>query len=172
MSFAKETYNNLMELIEKNEAFFFKDFNLHDKTYRIMNYRLASWSLFQEPGAMNCRGIMYDVTDPHNVKLVSLPPEKFFNYEEGGVDHTKGKLGDKMVKMDGSLISTYLHNGEMFFKSKASLFSSQALDAMKFLNKDENLEFKKELESLVNRGFTVNLEYTFSRKSYCYSISN
>lgn len=73
MSFAKETYNNLMELIEKNEAFFFKDFNLHDKTYRIMNYRLASWSLFQEPGAMNCRGIMYDVTDPHNVKLVSLP---------------------------------------------------------------------------------------------------
>jgi T4 RnlA family RNA ligase len=160
MNFAQETYDNLMKLIEKNEAFFFKDFNLHDKNYRIMNYRLASWTLFQEPSSLNCRGIMFDVTEPNNVKLVSLPPEKFFNYEEGGVDHTKGKLGDKMVKMDGSLISTYMHNGELFFKSKGSLFSSQALDAMKLLNKEENAKFKKELESLVNRGFTVNLEYT------------
>ncbi len=160
MNFAQETYKNLMELISKNEAFFFKDFTLQDKTYRIMNYRLASWSLFQEPSALNCRGIMYDVTDETNVKLVSLPPEKFFNYEEGGVEHTKGKLGDKMVKMDGSLISTYTHNGEMFFKSKGSLFSSQALDAMKLINKDEFSQFKNELVKLVELGYTVNLEYT------------
>lgn len=160
MNFAQKTYNNLMKLIEKNEAFFYKDFNLHDKVYRIMNYRLASWTLFQEPSSIDCRGIMYDVTDSNMVKLVSLPPEKFFNYEEGGVDHTKGKLGDKMVKMDGSLISTYVHNDEVFFKSKGSLFSSQALDSMKFLNKEENSRFKKELDTLVNHGFTVNLEYT------------
>lgn len=160
MNFAQQTYKDLMELISKNEAFFFKDFTLHDKTYRIMNYRLASWSLFQEPSALNCRGIMYDVTDDTNIKLVSLPPEKFFNYEEGGVDHTKGKLGDKMVKMDGSLISTYTHNGEMFFKSKGSLFSSQALDAMKLINKDEFSQFKNELVKLVELGYTVNLEYT------------
>ncbi len=160
MNFAQQTYKDLMELISKNEAFFFKDFTLQDKTYRIMNYRLASWSLFQEPSALNCRGIMYDVTDESNIKLVSLPPEKFFNYEEGGVEHTKGKLGDKMVKMDGSLISTYTHNGEMFFKSKGSLFSSQALDAMKLINKDEFSQFKNELVKLVELGYTVNLEYT------------
>ncbi len=160
MNFEQQTYNHLMNLISKNEAFFFKDFDLDNKTYRIMNYRLASWSLFQEPGALNCRGIMYDITDQNNVKLVSLPPEKFFNYEEGGVDHTKGKIGDKMVKMDGSLISSYIHNGELYFKSKGSLFSSQALDAMKFINREENQNFKDEIFTLVKEGFTVNLEYT------------
>jgi T4 RnlA family RNA ligase len=103
---------------------------------------------------------MFDVTNQENVKLVSLPPEKFFNYEEGGVDHTKGTLGDKMVKMDGSLISTYIHNDQLYLKSKGSLFSSQALDAMKFLDKDENAQLKKELEKLAKSGFTVNLEYT------------
>ncbi len=160
MDFSKKTYNELMELIKNDEAFFFKDFNLQDKTYRIMNYRLASWTSFTSPSALNCRGIMYDVTNEENPKLVSLPPEKFFNYEEGGVDHSKGKLGDKMVKMDGSLISTYLHDGELYFKSKGSLFSSQALDAMKLISKEENLQFKEELKKLAELGYTINLEYT------------
>ncbi len=160
MSFTKKVYKELMELIEKDESFFFKDFSLHDKIYRIMNYNLASWTSFQAPSALNCRGIMFDVTNQEEIILVSLPPEKFFNYEEGGVDHTLGRLGDKMVKMDGSLISTYLHDGELYFKSKGSLFSSQALDAMKMINRDENAQFKKELQQLVNMGFTVNLEYT------------
>jgi T4 RnlA family RNA ligase len=160
MNYEQQTYKNLMTLIENNDAFFFKDFTLDDKVYRIMNYRLASWTLFQEPSSLDCRGIMFDVTNQENVKLVSLPPEKFFNYEEGGVDHTKGTLGDKMVKMDGSLISTYIHNDQLYLKSKGSLFSSQALDAMKFLDKDENAQLKKELEKLAKSGFTVNLEYT------------
>lgn len=160
MKFTESTYNNLMNLCNKSEAFYYKDFPLDDKVYRIMNYRLASWTLFQEPSALNCRGIMYDVTDESNPVLVSLPPEKFFNYEEGGVDHTKGKLGDKMVKMDGSLISTYIHNNDVYFKSKGSLFSSQAFDAMKLLNKDEYNCFKVDILKLINMGFTVNLEYT------------
>lgn len=156
--FVEKNYKDLMNLVTKDEAFFFKDFTLEDKTYRIFNYRLASWTSFMEPSALNCRGIMFDITDEANIKLSSLPPEKFFNYEEGGVDHTICKLGDKMVKMDGSLISTYLHKGQMFLKSKGSLFSSQANDAMRLL--DKTPEFKAELEKLVNQGYTVNLEYT------------
>jgi len=160
MNFAQDTYQNLMNLVKNDESFFFKDFNLQDKTYRIFNYHLASWTSFMAPSALNCRGIMFDVTNQDKVNLVSLPPEKFFNYEEGGVDHTQGKLGDKMVKMDGSLISTYMHDGEIYFKSKGSLFSSQALDAMKYLNREDQAEFKKELKSLIEMGYTVNLEYT------------
>lgn len=158
-SYAEKNFNELMNLTNnKEDDFFFKDFNLEDKVYRIFNYRLASWTSFLEPSALNCRGIMFDVTDLNDVKLVSLPPEKFFNYEEGGVDHTQCKIGDKMVKMDGSLISTYLHNGELYLKSKASLFSSQAGDAMKLLNSTP--EFKEEVKKLVESGYTVNLEYT------------
>ena len=158
--FAKENYENLMKLVEKDEAFHYKDFTLDSKVYRIFNYRLASWTSFQEPNALNCRGIMFDISDEANVKLVSLPPEKFFNYEEGGIDHTIGRLGDKMIKMDGSLISTYEHNGDIYLKSKASLFSSQANVSMAFLNAPENALFKEEVARLVKQGYTVNMEYT------------
>lgn len=154
----KQLFKDLMELVQRDESFFFKDFNLEDKVYRIFNYNLASWTSFQQPGAMDCRGAMFEVSDLNNPVLASLPPQKFFNYEEGGVDHSICKLGDKMIKMDGSLISTYLHKGQMFLKSKGSLFSSQANDAMTLL--DKTPEFKAELERLVNQGFTVNLEYT------------
>lgn len=159
-TYNENIYEDLMKLVENNEAFFFKDFTLDDKVYRIFNYHLASWTLFQEAGALNCRGIMFDITDENKAKLVSLPPEKFFNYEEGGVDHTLGYFGDKMVKMDGSLISTYFHNDDVYLKSKGSLFSEQAVDVMKFLNSEEQKGFKAELLAVVKQGFTVNLEYT------------
>lgn len=154
----QKLFKDLMELVTRDESFFFKDFPLEDKVYRIFNYNLASWTSFQQPGALDCRGAMFEISDINNPVLSSLPPQKFFNYEEGGVDHTVCKLGDKMVKMDGSLISTYMHKGQMFLKSKGSLFSSQANDAMRLL--DTTPEFKAELEKLVNQGYTVNLEYT------------
>lgn len=160
MNFEQKLYTELTELIKKDEAFFSKDFNLDNKTYQIFNYRLASWTSFQAPGALDARGIMFDITNPEQAKLVSAPPQKFFNYEEGGADHTIGKFGDKMVKMDGSLISSYLHNEQLFLKSKASLFSSQALDSMKLLNSDSNKEFKEQLTRLAKSGFTINMEYT------------
>lgn len=160
MKFEQQLYQDLQDLIKKDEAFFFKDFTLEDKVYRIYNYRLASWTSFQTAGAKDARGIMYDVTDPQNVKLVSLPPQKFFNYEEGGVDHTIGKLGDKMVKMDGSLISSYIHKDTFYLKSKGSLFSEQALAAMKLLDKPENKDYKEELTRLAQEGYTINMEYT------------
>lgn len=154
----QQLFKDLMDLVSRDESFFYKDFPLEDKVYRIFNYNLASWTSFQQPGAMDCRGAMFEVSDINNPVLASLPPQKFFNYEEGGVDHTVCKLGDKMVKMDGSLISTYVHKGQMFLKSKGSLFSSQANDAMNLLEKTP--EFKAELERLVNQGYTINLEYT------------
>lgn len=160
MKFEQKLYNELIDLIKSDEAFFAKDFFLEDKTYKIFNYRLASWTSFLKPGAMDARGIMFDVTDESSARLVSAPPQKFFNYEEGGVDHTRGKFGDKMVKMDGSLISSYIHNDQLYMKSKASLFSSQALDSMKFLTQEGNKDFKDELTRLAKSGFTINLEYT------------
>lgn len=156
MEFQNKLYNDLLKLIEKSEAFYFKDFFLDSRVYRIFSYRLASWSLFQYPNALNCRGTMFDITG--SPILVSLPPEKFFNYEEGGIDHSKGVIGSKMVKLDGSLISTYIHNGELRLKTKGSLSSSQAIDAMRFL--ESNTAFKEELFELAQSNLTVNLEYT------------
>jgi RNA ligase len=156
--FEKTTYNNLTSLIKTDDSFYEKSFSIGDNNYKIFNYRLANWSSFQKPSAKNARGIMFDVTDENNPIIVSLPPEKFFNYEEDTIDHTIGKIKDKMCKMDGSLISTYLHNGELFLKSKTDISSTQALESMQLLEKKPAL--KNQIQDLVKKGYTVNMEYT------------
>lgn len=156
----KTLYQDLMALCENSESFHFKDFTLDDQVYRIFNYRLASWTEFEKPNAKNCRGAMFNITDPNVPYIVSLPMEKFFNYEEGNVDHSNAKMIFKMEKLDGSLISTYLHKDEVRLKSKASLFSEQAVAAMAFLNKPENAAYKEAVTILAQCEFTVNFEYT------------
>ena len=147
-----------MNLVEANEAFYYKDFSKDDRTYRIFNYRLASYTNFLEDGALECRGIMYDVTDWEPV-LVSRPMEKFFNLNENpltmNLDLTR--VVDVELKADGSLISTYLHNDELFLKTKGSIESDQAIAAMKYL--DAHPEFKEELTIIALLDNTVNMEW-------------
>ncbi len=144
-----QLYHDLVALCSQNESFYYKDVQLDSVKYRIFNYNLCSYEQFHShPCALNCRGIMFDVTDPENVELVSLPPEKFFNYEEGNGHqvHLAGKLGIQMDKLDGSLISTYLHrineNEQVLrLKSKASLASTQAVEAMNLLTGEQTKIF-------------------------------
>ena len=135
-----QLYDDLVSLCSPNSGFYYKDVQLDSAKYRIFNYNLCSYEQFQMKSALNCRGIMFDITDLENVRLVCLPPEKFFNYEEGDGKniHSLGTFGIQMEKLDGSLISTYLHTndqGQQIFKlkSKASLISTQATEAMNLL---------------------------------------
>ncbi|CAF0940798.1 unnamed protein product [Rotaria sp. Silwood1] len=137
-----QLYHNLTSLCSADNGFYYKDVQLDSTKYRIFNYRLCSYTSFNShPSALNCRGTMFNINDPDNVLLVSLPPEKFFNYEEGNdcEQHELGQLGDQMTKIDGSLISTFLHFNKnnqpiVRLKSKASLISSQSCEAMELLN--------------------------------------
>jgi T4 RnlA family RNA ligase len=133
-------YDDLMSLCSQDETFYYKDIRLHSINYRIFNYRLCSYATFQSRiSALNCRGTMFNITNSKNVQLVSLPPEKFFNYEEGfgrRQFHERGRFGDKMEKMDGTLISTFLHgtaSKEVRLKSKQSLTSKQVMEAIQLL---------------------------------------
>ncbi|CAF0977774.1 unnamed protein product [Rotaria sordida] len=133
-------YDDLMSLCSLDDTFYYKDIRLYSVKYRIFNYRLCSYATFQSrTAALNCRGTMFNMTNPKNVQLVSLPLEKFFNYEEGFGQkqyHERGRLGDKMEKMDGTLISTFLHgtaSKELRLKSKQSLTSKQVVEAMQLL---------------------------------------
>ncbi|CAF2846112.1 unnamed protein product [Rotaria sp. Silwood2] len=157
-------YDSLLSICSSNDGFYYKDVVLDSTTYRIFNYRLCSYTTFHSlPYALNCRGTMFNINDPNNLQLVSLPPEKFFNYEEGiGFDqHKQGQLGDQMDKLDGSLISTFIHFDDknqaiVRLKSKTSLTSSQACEAMELFKG----KFKSEVENLVNLHYTINMEYT------------
>ena len=157
----KNLYNELMNLINSNkdDVFYFVDKENNGVKYRIFNYRLVNWNEFKLPGALSCRGTMFDVTDKNNPKLVCLPMDKFFNYEEGDVNHTNSEFIGYMDKLDGSLISSYICNDKLYLKSKTSLTSEQALDAMKWLDLPENSDYKKEIYNLTKQGFTCNFEW-------------
>lgn len=173
-------YEQLMHLCETNEAFYFNDHETGEVGYvhRIFNYRLASYSDFLQPGALECRGIMYligagagDACTGEGHVCVSRPPEKFFNFEEnpftlfdGGFDEMYEQLAFVMPKSDGSLISTYIDVfGNIKLKSKASLTSEQALAAMEWLKLAKGRYadgVRYAVEVLVRCGHTVNMEWT------------
>ena len=152
-------YENLMSLVEKSEAFYYKDFPKDDRVYRIFNYRLASYTEFLAPDAMECRGHTFDVTD--EPFIVSYPMEKFFNLYENPMtmDLDLTTVTDVEMKADGSLISTYLHNNKLYLKTKGSLESDQAIAAMKYLDLPENVNFKTELTIIALLDNTVNMEW-------------
>lgn len=139
--FSVQIYQDLVTLCGEDNGFFYKDVQLDSITYRIFNYNLCSYEQFhRHPSALNCRGTMFNITDPENVRLVSLPPEKFFNYEEGDGHriHASSAFGVQMEKLDGSLISTYLHMIDgtepiLRLKSKASVTSTHAVQATTLL---------------------------------------
>jgi T4 RnlA family RNA ligase len=159
-----QLYNNLMNLCaEPDSPFSFKDHPLGGDTFRIFNYRIASYSDFCKDDALECRGIMFKMYDDKPVRLACRPPKKFFNLNENpftlNLDHNK--IVEFMTKEDGSLISSFLIGDryELGLKSKASLISEQAVWAMEYLNRLENQEFKDEVHGLTIKGWTVNMEY-------------
>jgi T4 RnlA family RNA ligase len=163
----KEHYDLLIQLTETDSEFFYAEQILDNKVYHIFNYRLASYESFMNPKvadsyiALSARGIMFDVTDKENIKISSRPMNKFFNIEQGEVDRSNMKLVGYMDKLDGSLISTYLHNGELKLKTKGSIKSEQAVAAMEWLDLPENSEMKNFLKFHASKNnLTVNMEWT------------
>lgn len=164
MTAPEKLYEQLVELCASTKAFNYKDVpSGHEGTiYRIFSYYLTSYTDYLKPGALECRGTMFYVdTSGKYLGIASRTPQKFFNLGENpftlDLDLTDPIL--VMKKEDGSLMSTYLDVfGELKLKSKASTSSTQCLDAMKFL--EQNLELKRDLAYLAEKGFTVNLEWT------------
>ena len=163
----KEHYDLLIKLTETDSEFFYAEQTSDNKIYHIFNYRLASYESFMNPKvadsyiALSARGIMFDVTDKENIKIVSRPMNKFFNIEQGEVDRSNMKLVGYMDKLDGSLISTYIHNGELKLKTKGSIKSEQAVAAMEWLDLPENSEMKRFLKFHTEKNnLTINMEWT------------
>lgn len=158
-AFQVKLYSDLMALCAKNEAFYFVDREYDGLTYRIFSYRLASYTDFLEPSALECRGHMFLISN--GVELVSLPMEKFFNKDENPLTMGLDFVGPKqiMAKMDGSLISTYSHKGGLRLKSKTSLDSTMAIDAMDWLSMAKHYDFALTLQHLVRSNYTVNMEW-------------
>ncbi len=167
----QKLWEDLSVLVKNNEAFYFVDQELDGLWYRIFSYRLASYTDFLAPGAVECRGVMFEIEkfedggDVEPYRVASMPMQKFWNLNENPntMDLDLSKIKEMTLKADGSLISTYLHNGEVRLKSKTSLSSDQAIAAMKWLDKPENVSLKRDLRYLCYDNAlgncTVNMEW-------------
>jgi len=158
-----EIYKDLKTLAETSESFFFKDVVMNGTIYRIFNYRLCSYSDFLLPSAVECRGIMFEIHgDGTVIDITSRPMQKFWNFRENpfteNVDFSK--VTHAMVKEDGSLISSYIHKGELKLKTKGSLDSDQAIDSMNWLSQEKHKRLYGESFVLSSQGYTVNFEWT------------
>lgn len=165
--FQKTLYDDLLKLVETNEAFFYRDYRYGESYFRIFDYRLASYTDFLQPGAVECRGVMYELhpETKQPLCLAALPMAKFWNLYENPntMDLDLSTVDFIEEKADGSLISTYLYwdgdYAELRLKSKGSIESTQCLDAMDYLHNADNWQFHWDLKMLTMRGHTVNLEW-------------
>lgn len=152
-----------MRLVNANEAFYFQDYKLDNQTYRIFNYRLASYADFVEPDALECRGHMFEVDDEQKpIRIASWCQTKFFNLFENPMtmDLDLSEIENIEDKHDGSLISTFIHNEKLRLKSKGSLSSDQVIQATNWLYLTKNESYRAALEATTLANYTVNLEWT------------
>lgn len=155
-----DLFNALEALIANGETFYRQEFLLDGHRYWIYNYRLASYTEFERPSGRECRGHMFELDlDGKPIRLAALPMQKFHNLNECPLTMNLdlSQVDTVELKADGSLMSTFIHVNQLRFKSKGSLFSEQALDAIKWIESDP--EFKFALYSVDLKGYTVNLEW-------------
>lgn len=153
-------YQELLNLCRRNQSFELKEIVIDGHIYHIFNYRIASWSDFQEPSAIEARGIMFLVDENRNfIRLVCRPLMKFFNFMENpdttGLDLSKTAL--IYDKADGTMLATYMHKGEMRFKTRKMLETKQISDAEEYLRSHRYLYTL--LYDLTHIGLTVICEW-------------
>lgn len=164
----KTIFNNLMTLcndVATQDKFFYSDqvgFAAGgNRIYRIFNYRLASYSVWEKPNAIDARGIMFEIDRAGNpVRLACRGMKKFFNWGENPLveDLKPENIVSSTVKMDGSLITSFMDGDIVTIKSKGSLHSDVAKAARAYLR--TNVALQSFLNIAETHGYNVNMEYT------------
>lgn len=168
----KDLFLDLMHLCETDDSFYYKDTWYLRAGYwaRVFSYRLASYTSFLKPGALECRGHTFVVDDDGEfVDIISVPFHKFFNLNENPfvMDVSLDSPKTILDKADGSLISTvwWRETDTIHMKSKTSFSSSQATSANTNFKTGTMIisKAKAAIENAVRSGFTVNMEYVSPR---------
>ena len=160
----KSLFDNLINLCsdDSNTFFFVDTTSSMQSKFRIFSYYIASYSEWLKPDALECRGIMFELDDNNNpIRIAARPPKKFFNLFENPFteDIKDDQVGLAFKKEDGSLISSFIDKGELFLKSKCSLFSQQVLDAQKWLYDERRKPLLECLKWYAENGITINMEW-------------
>lgn len=159
-----ELYDNLMKLCAESDKgkFFYTDFvSPFETKFRIFSYNYASYSDWLLDDALECRGIMFEMDDNGPVRIAARPMEKFFNLGENPMtmDLNLDEVVLVTAKADGSLVSTYMDQTNIAFKSKGSIKSSQAAEALQVFKQPHREAFRARVTEITEAGYTCNMEY-------------
>ncbi len=161
----QKLWDELMALVDSNEAFFYADHSYLERWWRIFNYRLASYTDFLLPSALECRGIMFEISeegkDADPIRIAARPMQKFFNYRENPMtmDVDLWDVEQIFDKADGSLITSYQADGQIHLKSKGALQSDQAVAATQLLRSADYQWADDTIHAIHVSGACVNMEY-------------
>lgn len=184
MSYGRQLYHNLCEVVEQSENFFM---NVHEyKDHRIVmfDYSLTIPNDFGVGEALEARGSCFEIDEHGNfVSIVALPFEKFFNVHEYDYDSNhdlketfKQRYGIEcdsetvmslcndpetiiMDKRDGSIITFFTLDSELDCKSNSSLTSDYKFEALNIL-KNSQPELYDRIKNICSEGYSVCTEYT------------
>jgi len=149
-----------MKIVENNsDVFYYKDEIVEDKTFRIFNYRLGSYSDFLPEGSEELRGLTIEL----DTGKVWYSLHKFFNHNENPFtmdEHAKWDTDNEIEvteKLDGSLIQPIFINDNIRLKTKGTFNSEQAMNAQMIL--DNEPELRIILKGLIKEGYFPLMEY-------------
>lgn len=188
MNFNQELFLKMKELQSQNDEKFFINYHEYEgKFYCVLDYSLVMPFHFYEPELFDFRGSLVEVDKDGNfIRFAALPFEKFFNLHEydyegceplyeaiqkkyginiaGSEDIKNQEIEYVTYKEDGSIISTFHHNGELDAKSNSSLTSEYKYMALDLLRDNEELYSKTKTLTLDN--WTVIFELTSKNPKY------
>ena len=145
------TLNKAMEIVENKDAFYYKDEEHKGRKFRIFNYRLATYSDFNNDiDSLELRGLTFDL----ETEKCYLGLHKFFNDRENPftqIEWDENDVLDVREKLDGSLIQTFFIDDILFVKTKGTFKSEQAIKSEEFI---------------LNNGNYFNFINDFSKKGY------
>lgn len=140
------TYNEALDLVNlPNSPFYESKYSVDGYNISTFNYRLASWSDFNAPGAKEMRGLTFVFNADGSLFKRYLLLEKFFNLNQVPdtmYSEVKNlKIRSIANKEDGSIASFIkLPNGRVLGKSKMSVATDQAVGITRVYSRNESVK--------------------------------
>lgn len=140
--------------------------------YTILDYTNPDKDLFKDMYHREARGITFDI----NGDIISRPFHKFFNYMETpeyNLDFIKSKkIKSIREKFDGSMITFIKKDNSLIAKTTAGFDNRFALLATQYVNKVENLQYKKFINELLDNNLTAIFEIIMPENQVVVKYSN
>lgn len=137
------TFQQCKEKVKACAGFTYKADQVDGNTFHIFSYRLASHSDFKKYDGFEMRGLTFLEKDGKYIAYPHL--HKFFNVNQEGQENQfnvlkKKKMSYYQDKEDGSMLVPIMVAGVIYWKTKLSFVTEQAVMAQKIMEQNPKLE--------------------------------